>query len=307
MADPRIDRLRLKVMGDRTLDLAIGGDRFAEACRKRRGLRVKRGSEGFELSIDPRRIEQLGPVIEAAAAANGLTVVIADLGAEVRSAGLDARPSGVWAAIGNAAGENDVVADRAVTRDPFQYVRVHEVDGALVVVDARPPLVEPTGGPPMDAEPTKYDDIDWHEAAAQAGQPREHAFTHIGLYLAWLIRHDLHDQRSFPVDHIRSVKAGEMTGSDLADDTDWKLLSDLMTADGASFSDARYERYLTDYGELVADESDYGMAEDCALYARVAPLIDRLYADWIRDGAQPLSRRGPRPTTPSLNRCSRRR
>src|SRR5690349_15012547 len=41
---------------------------------------------------------------------------------------------------------------------------------------------------------TSYDRIDWHlDSAIAAGQPEENAFAHIGLYLAWLIRHDLHD------------------------------------------------------------------------------------------------------------------
>lgn len=134
----------------------------------------------------------------------------------------------------------------------------------------------------MDTGPTKYDDVDYHDgAAAEAGQPREHAFAHIGMYLAWIIRHDLHDPRWFPGEHIEAVARAEMTGSDLADDTDWKLLSDLMTPEGAAFSDARYETYLGDYTALFADEPDYGFAEDDASYARVEPMIDRLYADWV--------------------------
>ncbi|MEJ7803359.1 MAG: hypothetical protein WKH68_08315 [Candidatus Limnocylindria bacterium] len=41
---------------------------------------------------------------------------------------------------------------------------------------------------------TAYDKLDYHvDGALQAGQPEERAFTHIGLYLAWLIRHDLHN------------------------------------------------------------------------------------------------------------------
>ena len=137
----------------------------------------------------------------------------------------------------------------------------------------------------MVVGPTKYDDIDYHMGPAEeAGQPPEHAFTHIGLYLAWLIRHDLHDAGGFPPEHIEAVKRGEMTGSDLADDTDSKLLSDSMTAEGAAFSDARYRAYLGECAALFSEEPDYGVADDDAAYATVEPLIDRLYAEWIAAG-----------------------
>lgn len=67
--------------------------------------------------------------------------------------------------------------------------------------------------------------LDWHyDSAVEAGQPPENAFTHIGFYLAWLIRHDLHDAKFFPGAHVAAVKSGEMTGSDLSDDG--RIISD---------------------------------------------------------------------------------
>jgi hypothetical protein len=37
-----------------------------------------------------------------------------------------------------------------------------------------------------------YDRLDWHfDSAIVAGHPPENAFTHIGFYLAWIIRHAL--------------------------------------------------------------------------------------------------------------------
>lgn len=66
---------------------------------------------------------------------------------------------------------------------------------------------------------TAYDKLDWnHDSAVAAGQPPENALAHIGFYLAWLIRHDLHRPRAFPAAHLAAVGSGEMTGSDLADD-----------------------------------------------------------------------------------------
>ncbi len=239
----------------------------------------------------------MGPVIEAAAAEAGLRIAIDDLGAEVPSLGLDGRASGVWAAIGNAVDEDEVTRSRGEipSGDLFRDLRIDTADGVSVAVDARAPLVDPVGGPADDFGPQKFDDVGWHEGpAADNGQPREHAFTHIGIYLSWLIRHDLHGPRWFPRDHIRGVKAGSMTGSDLADDIDWKLTSDEMTTEGSDFTAACYDRYMTEYNKLLGDDAEYRVAEDGALYARVAPIIDRLYADWVAAG-QPA----PEPKPPS--------
>ena len=136
-----------------------------------------------------------------------------------------------------------------------------------------------------DAAPVTYDRLDWHfDSAIAAGQPPENAFTHIGLYLAWIIRHDLHEGRYFPAEHVTAVKSNEMTGSDLADDIDTKLMPLLMSADGRAFSDARYGTYLDEYAIVFGDLPDYGVVDDDAAYARIAPVIDRLYAAWVSDG-----------------------
>jgi hypothetical protein len=130
-----------------------------------------------------------------------------------------------------------------------------------------------------------YDKLDWHyDSAVSAGQPAENAFTHIGFYLAWLIRHDLHNARSLPREHVEAVKRGEMTGSDLADDIDTKLVGQVMNADGRAFSDARYGNYTTEYGELFKDLPDYAVIDDEPNYRRVEQLLDRLYADWVAAG-----------------------
>jgi hypothetical protein len=130
-----------------------------------------------------------------------------------------------------------------------------------------------------------YDKLDWHfDGAISAGQPPDNAFTHIGFYLAWLIRHDFHNAKSLPAEHVDAVKRGEMTGSDLAADIDKKLVSQVMNAEGRAFSDARYGAYTTEYGETFKDYDDYAVIDDEANYERAAELLDRLYADWIAAG-----------------------
>jgi hypothetical protein len=134
---------------------------------------------------------------------------------------------------------------------------------------------------------TSYDRIDWHvDSAIEAGQPEEQAFTHIGLYLAWLIRRDLHDPRMFPAEHVDAVKAGDMTGSDLADDIDGKLISADMNVEGAAFSDARYDAYVHEYSALFSEFTEYSVEDGPEAYAKVERLLDRMYAEWVAGGRQ---------------------
>ena len=123
--------------------------------------------------------------------------------------------------------------------------------------------------------------------------PPENGFTHIGFYLAWVIHHDLHSPDVFPAGHVAAVKAGEMTGSDLTDDIDTKFNEADVNAEGRAFTDARYGAYLAEYEQLVAAEPPCSVVDDVAGYARVAPVIDRLHADWVRAGrpvAEPRAR-----------------
>jgi hypothetical protein len=144
-----------------------------------------------------------------------------------------------------------------------------------------------------------YDRLDWHiDSALEAGQPEERAFAHIGLYLAWLIRHDLHDPRFLPDDHVGAVKRGEMTGSDLVDDIDGKLIGDLMSHEGRSFSDARYEHYVGDYAKVFGDVPEYGVDDGPEAYEKVERLLDRIYADWVAGGRQT---RAPKAETDELD------
>lgn len=141
----------------------------------------------------------------------------------------------------------------------------------------------------------KFDDLDYHAGEAEeAGYPAENGFTHIGLYLAWLIRHDLHNPEHFPAEHVAAVRSGDMAGSDLADHLDDKLMADDMTAEGASFSAARYDAYLANYEREFAAEPSYSIEDDAASYARIAPAIDREYGEWVAAGR-------PRPTAPDLH------
>ena len=131
----------------------------------------------------------------------------------------------------------------------------------------------------------KFDDVDYHEAAAlEAGRPIEQAFTHMGLLLGWMIRHDLQEPSMFEPEQLDAVRSGSWTGSDLRDDVDGKLVSDMFTAEGVAFLAARYDAYLDAYGQAFASASDYGVADDADARAIADQILDRSFAEWIAAG-----------------------
>jgi hypothetical protein len=288
------DQTRITVLAIAPQDAVIDRLRaFEIACGRKSGLRLVREDGVVAVSIDPSRIERLGPVVEAAAVIAGVRLLLrhplgdvdVPLGGELNS-----RPSGLWAAIGDAIDEDAIERSRraASDGDPFRHVRVDMVQGVATAADARPPRVEPIGGPADDLGSEKFDDVDYHQGAAEAaGQPIEQAFTHIGLFLAWAIRHDLHDPAFFPADHVGRIKAGAWTGSDIADDVDGKLVSDVFTAEGAEFASAQYGEYLEAYGNTFADMPDYGVTDDASSASRIEPILDELYRAWIAAGKPP--------------------
>ena len=95
----------------------------------------------------------------------------------------------------------------------------------------------------------KYDDVDWHDGAAmEAGQPPEQGFVHIGFYLGWVLKRGLHDPAAIPAEHVAAVLDGSMTGSDLRDDVDGRLVADMLSDEGRAFTDQAYDWYLDAYG-----------------------------------------------------------
>jgi hypothetical protein len=132
---------------------------------------------------------------------------------------------------------------------------------------------------------TVYDSLDWHaDAATRAGRPALSGFAHIGLYLAWLIRNDLHAPGCLRPERIAGVKSGALTGTNLVDDVDAKLVADLMSPEGRAFSDARYGAYIDAFQVAFAELPAYGAVDNAANYERMAPILDQLFSAWVADG-----------------------
>jgi hypothetical protein len=106
-------------------------------------------------------------------------------------------------------------------------------------------------------------------AAEEAGQPAEHGFTHIGLFLAWLIRHDLFDDSLVPAHHVEKVRDGPWEGSELRDDVDGKLIDDMLTPEGATF--ARTTAGPDGRGRRAGTQGGHGLAASNLIHAPSDP------------------------------------
>ncbi|HUP55026.1 MAG TPA: hypothetical protein VM408_05930 [Methylomirabilota bacterium] len=137
----------------------------------------------------------------------------------------------------------------------------------------------------------KYDDIGWHDgAAAEVGRPAENGFAHIGFYLGWIVKRGLHAPAAIPADHVAAVRDGSMTGADLADDVDGKLVDDVLSDDGRAFTDEAYEPYLDAYAKAFAAAPEYGVEDTPANAARVERMLDTAFASWRAGGrADPVA------------------
>jgi len=134
-----------------------------------------------------------------------------------------------------------------------------------------------------------YDDDDYHVAdAAEHGQPEDNAFTHIGFFLAWLIRHDLVDRVVFDARICEQVRSGVLRPNELRDLVDGGLVAEEMNSEGVAFADAYYERYMEEFSEEFSDLPVYGVSDEPEYEARIAAVIDRAYAEWVKAGRPKL-------------------
>ncbi len=143
----------------------------------------------------------------------------------------------------------------------------------------------------------KYDDWGWHTGGVfPADQPQINGFTHIGMYLVWLIKHDLSNPELHDSRQVSEVNAGTITANDLADAIDGKLTADDMTPEGKAFSDWYYSpegnpAYLADWANTFRNQPNYTVTDTPEDYARIERVIDARFGQWTEAG---------RPTTWTL-------
>ncbi|MGE4070683.1 MAG: tetratricopeptide repeat protein [Lysobacterales bacterium] len=139
----------------------------------------------------------------------------------------------------------------------------------------------------------KYDDSEYGFLNFETELDNDCAATHIGMYLAWAILRGLageeFDQRETP--QVLALKARQTTGREvLLDLCDGKLTDDDFNAVGNAFTSVYYERYFVkDYERVFQADfpntghptDDFcGIPDTWANFDRLAPLLDKRFAQW---------------------------
>lgn len=133
------------------------------------------------------------------------------------------------------------------------------------------------------------DRMDWHsDSALEQGLNEESAATHIGMYLAWIIEHELvgefHLEESAAA--LQQLKDRQISGRDfLIELCDEKFWEEDLNPEGLAFTQAYYENdadYFNDYIEVLAQDlpSLYHVENSWDNYERIAQRINQRYQDW---------------------------
>ncbi len=156
----------------------------------------------------------------------------------------------------------------------------------------------------MSTASTAYDKAKWHyDGEFPKDLPRENGATHIGIFLAWIIhRHlegKLHHESARDEKALEAVRNRLITGRDfLISQCDEALLREDLNDEANRFAAWYYElkqegrsRYFIDYDKILGARhpSLYQVEDTWANFDRIAPVIDRRFAEWKR-GLDPSPR-----------------
>jgi len=143
------------------------------------------------------------------------------------------------------------------------------------------------------ARSQSYDRADWHSGGKYPPDlPPENGGTHIGMFLAWAILHDLEGQQHQEDSQadLAAVRSRKMTGRDfLFRDCDGKFWEDDLSEEGNEFArwyfapeSGGYGSYIEDYESLLAAKlpTVYHVADTWENFDKLAPVIDRRFAEW---------------------------
>ena len=142
----------------------------------------------------------------------------------------------------------------------------------------------------------KYDDASWHYGGDfPADLPQAAGATHIGMFLAWLIRNDYASQELIEEaeEEIELLKSEKLSGAQfLMRVLDEKFTDQELNEEGNAFAVAYYlgedhdSRFVDDYFEEfgVDEQTMYGVSDDWEQFHRIAPKINARYQAWVAAG-----------------------
>jgi hypothetical protein len=134
-----------------------------------------------------------------------------------------------------------------------------------------------------------YDNAEWHWSGDYPeGLPQENAFTHTGMFLGWIIDHDLYSDffRTELKALITAFKDRQKTGAQVYEECDGMLANELLNDEGNAFAREYFDfdsgQFIADYDELLVMKlpSLYHVEDTWENYARLKARIDRRYAEW---------------------------
>ena len=143
----------------------------------------------------------------------------------------------------------------------------------------------------------EYDLWRWHiEGVYPKDTPPEHGYVHIGVFVAWLVEHDMLDPEWVAVSGVdqavTEIRARTGLPSALRDLTDGRLAADMLTPEGQAFTGAYYAPeygYPRDWRKAFGRRADrYDVPDTWATYDWIAPLIDRRRREWVAAGQPEL-------------------
>lgn len=136
-----------------------------------------------------------------------------------------------------------------------------------------------------------YDKIEWHsegEDFPEEAKP-EDGGTHIGMFLTWIIQHDLIGKLYIEIskESINKVKKQEMTGRDfLIEECDSKFYNEVLNDEGNEFVEYYYEddgdgNYFGDYARVFNEyDNVYEVENSWENYDKIKPVIEMRYQEW---------------------------
>jgi hypothetical protein len=148
-----------------------------------------------------------------------------------------------------------------------------------------------------DESVIEYDSWRWHtEGAFPKDQLPEQGYVHIGVFLTWLIDHDMLDPDWVAGSGVKravaAIRERQETACALRDMTDGRFTSDMLTAEGQGFTGAYYAPeygYPRDWRRVFGRSADrYAVPDEWATYDRIEPLIEYRLSQWVAAGRPEL-------------------
>ena len=134
----------------------------------------------------------------------------------------------------------------------------------------------------------KYDDSEYFFMNfTDDDLPVEAGATHIGMFMAWVIMHDLFSDDFHSTQEIEKVKSRKITGRDFViDSCDGKLCDEDLSEEGNKFVMWYYEsKYFDDYCKVFEISGD-GVNEFCGIedkwenFEKLTLVLDKRLNEW---------------------------